>query len=241
MLLALALLTRPLAAAGGDEEGCLLCHGHPLRQHPAAGRPDLRVEDPPGALHASLFCSDCHPDARSAPHPARPGPASCIGECHGGPAERAAAHRRASFGGLTEVHRALSAPAAPCLLCHRQGDRPGGRAPLSGRCEGCHPAQKAASERGVHARAAAGGGAVDCARCHRAHRADRGNAPVASCDGTGCHGRVDEGMRALAAHDGSRRAGGGPGGLAAGLVFVAIVGAGWLGGRLLGAVRGGVS
>ena len=71
-------------AVAGDEEGCLFCHRLELHRSSAIAKgSNLRVWDPPGGLHDSLYCSDCHQDAKVAPHPSLPGPATCIGECHG--------------------------------------------------------------------------------------------------------------------------------------------------------------
>ena len=237
-LFALLLVLSAAAAKGADEEGCLLCHRLSLKQHPSAGRSDLRVQDPPRGIHESLFCSDCHGDAKVAPHPAPPGPASCLGECHGGKPDHMASHRRASFGGLTEAHRRLSEPAAPCLLCHRADDRPGDPVPVAARCGSCHPARRSTAERGVHGRLAGARETGLCPQCHRPHpSADASVAAGASCEGTGCHASVSVRMRRLAGHGGTSGRKRGPGGVVMALAFAAIASGGWLLGRFLEAGR----
>lgn len=237
MMLALCVALVPVGSSAADEEGCLLCHRLPLRQHPSGGRMELRVQAAPGGIHASLFCSDCHGDARVAPHPAPPGPASCVGECHGGKPDRVASHRRASFGGLTETHRRIASPAAPCLLCHKADDRPGDAAGVASRCGGCHEAELTTAERGVHGRIAGARETGLCPSCHRPHppSASAGESGP-SCDGKGCHAGVTPGMRRLSGHGNHERGGGG--GVAAILVFASVASGGWLIGELLGASAG---
>ncbi len=212
-----------------DEEGCLLCHGLDLRA--AASEPDgreLRVREAVGGSHDALFCSDCHPDARRAPHAAVPGPAQCIGECHGEAAGARESHRRASYGGLSESHRGLSTPDAPCRLCHRATDRPGSRETVLARCAGCHAGERASERRGVHARLSGRGASGLCASCHVPHPATPG-AAKAACDGAGCHKGVSDAMRRLVGHK-ARVAGGR---LSEAGVLIAFAAAGWIAGRRL--------
>ncbi len=212
-----------------DEEGCLFCHGLDLRSPgPEQGGRDLRVREPVGGSHDGLFCSDCHPDARRAPHAAMPGPAQCIGECHGQTAGAKASHQRASYGGLSEPHRRLSSPEAPCRLCHRATDRAGSRDEVLARCAGCHAGQRASESRGVHARLSGRGGFGLCGGCHAAHPAAPG-ATKAACDGRGCHQGVTPGMKRLVGHKG-----GVAGGRASEAgVLVGFAALGWIVGRRL--------
>lgn len=227
------------AASAGDQEGCQFCHR--LEIHRSSGQAkggDLRVWEAPGGLHDPLYCSDCHLDARIAPHPATPGPATCIGDCHGSTSEDRSSHQRASFGGGIEFHRNLSAPRAPCLLCHRASDKKGDTETIGARCGGCHPAEKDSVERGVHARFFRGGTGGMCARCHRAHP-DGEDAPKVSCDGEGCHGKVTGTMRRLAEHEKKGAAGESAGKIPRAGVFLFIIVLGWASGRFLSPATGG--
>lgn len=220
-------------AGAGDEEGCLFCHRLELHRSsaPAKGG-DLRVWDPPGGLHNSLYCSDCHQDARIAPHPAMPGPATCIGECHGSDQEAIASHRRASFGGANETHRMLSAPRAPCLVCHQATDKKGDTEAIEARCGWCHAAERNSVAQGVHARFFRKDQAELCARCHRAHPEEE-SFPGVACGGPGCHREVTEAMWKLGSHDttGEREKPGGK--ISRAGVFLLIVSFGWVSGRFL--------
>ncbi len=216
-------------ARAADEEGCLLCHGLDLRAA-ATGRDgrDLRVREALGGIHDALFCSDCHADARKAPHAAAPGPAQCIGECHGQTAAARESHRRASYGGLSEPHRTLSAPDAPCRLCHGATDRRGSAEAILARCAGCHASERASEARGVHARLSGSGGFGLCGDCHPAHPAAAGGAKAA-CEGRACHQGVSAGMRRLVGHKGG--VAGGPASEAGAVVGFAVLG--WIVGRRL--------
>lgn len=208
------LLTLPwlwLPAAGsvyaGDEEGCLFCHRLEIRAaEPLPGGRDLRVWETPGGPHGALYCSDCHPDAGKAPHAAAPGPAQCIGDCHGQSARAKESHRRASFGGLIEPHRSLASPGAPCRLCHRASDPPGRIEAIIARCAGCHDRARESVARGVHARLAGRAGAGMCPDCHAVHSSAAGGVK-ASCAGAGCHASVTDAMRRLAGHAGKEAQG----------------------------------
>ncbi|HEY5997337.1 MAG TPA: hypothetical protein VIU29_09955, partial [Candidatus Deferrimicrobiaceae bacterium] len=118
-MLALALLGMIRAAHAADQEGCLFCHRLELA-NAGATVSDLRVAEPSRALHAGLYCSDCHPDAKVTPHAVPPGAARCIDDCHSaGTGTVPETHRRAAFGGLTETHRRTAMPDSPCILCHK--------------------------------------------------------------------------------------------------------------------------
>lgn len=204
--IAFALAWICLPAAGpvlaGDEEGCLFCHRLELRAaDPSPDGRDLRIWETPGGPHGALYCSDCHPDAGKAPHAANPGPAQCIGECHGQSATAKESHRRASFGGLIEAHRGLASPGTPCRLCHRASDKAGGRGLIVVRCAGCHEGARESVARGVHARIGGRRGAGMCPDCHAVHPAATAGGKV-SCAGPGCHASVTVGMKRLALHAG---------------------------------------
>jgi hypothetical protein len=233
-LLAGVLLLLGGYAMAGDEEGCLFCHRLELHQSSAlAIGSNLRVWDPPGGLHDSLYCSDCHQDAKEAPHPALPGPATCIGECHGSDPEATASHRRASFGGANETHRILSSPRAPCLLCHRATDKKGDTGTIESRCGGCHAGERNSVAQGVHARFYRKDEWELCARCHRVHTEGE-NSPQVACNGQGCHGgEVTEAMRRLGSHEtkgGERKT---AGKIPRAGVFLLIAAFGWVSGRFL--------
>lgn len=229
LLSGLASLLAPAPARAVDEEGCLFCHGLDLRSA-ASGRDgrDLRVWESPGGYHDALFCSDCHTDARRAPHAAAPGPAQCIGDCHGQTGASKEKHRRASFGGLTESHRNLSSPGAPCRICHRAYDRAGATAGILERCAGCHAGQRESEYGGVHARVSGRRGVDLCAGCHAAHPAGAVVAK-ATCGASGCHPAVTAGMMRLVGHKG-RIAGGRASETG---VLIGIAALGWIVGRRL--------
>ncbi len=232
------VLLAAVPARAVDEEGCLFCHGLDMRSPaPEPDGRDLRVQDPLGGAHVALFCSDCHRDARKAPHAAEPGPAQCIGECHGQTPGAMASHRRASYGGLSEPHRGVSSPEAPCRLCHRARDRAAMRAAVLERCAGCHPSQRDSEARGVHARIAGPRGSGLCAACHVPHAATPGGAK-ATCGGPGCHQGVTAGMRRLVGH----KAGGAGTRAAEAGILIGIAALGLIAGRRLsppGAAGGG--
>ncbi len=238
--LAWICVAAPGPVLAGDEEGCLFCHSLELRvAGPSADGRDLRVWETPGGSHGALYCSDCHPDAGKAPHAAVPGPAQCIGECHGQTALAKESHRRASYGGLIESHRILASPGAPCRLCHRATDKGGNRGLIVARCAGCHGRIRESVARGVHARIGGAGGAGMCPECHVAHPVAPGGRK-ASCAGAGCHPSVTVGMRRLALHGGDQARGWAPRRAAEGGIIVGFAALGLLLGRRLSPAGKGV-
>lgn len=215
------------AALAADQEGCLLCHRLDLRVAADGAEKSLKVHDPPGGLHMTLYCSDCHPDAGNAPHAAPPGAAQCIGECHGGNVGATASHRRAAYAGITESHRRLSPGGSPCRLCHSAADRLGDRSAIQGRCAGCHRKEYDVAAAGPHG--AFANSARFCVDCHPAHP-EGGVAAAASCAAPGCHARVTPAMRSLVDHRGR---GGTGGGVAHTALFFLLAFAGWAAGRCL--------
>lgn len=187
-------------AMSDDQEGCLFCHGLGLVVRAGQEVRYIGVGEHPGSAHASLYCSDCHPDAKVVPHPARPNPASCVGECHGVTPSARDTHRRASVGAGVEAHRKASFPRGPCLLCHGGADRAGDKAAADARCRGCHGEKEADIRRGVHARVFSVPAANRCAACHPPHRGSAG-AAAPSCDGPACHAKVSPRMLRLAGHE----------------------------------------
>jgi len=200
--LAAAVFVATPPAMAADQEGCLLCHRLELRVGADEAERNLKVHDSPDWLHKSLYCSDCHPDARNAPHTAPPVAAQCIGECHGGNDTAVASHRRAAFAGFTESHRRASPGKSTCRLCHSAADRKGDRSAKERQCAGCHRREYDAAAAGPH------GGFANtprfCVNCHPAHpeSASAGTSGVASCAAPGCHARVSPVLRALADHRG---------------------------------------
>ncbi len=197
----------------------------------------MRVSDARGGPHEPLYCSDCHPDAKTAPHQAAPGPAGCIGDCHSNSPGSVETHRAASFGGLNEGHRRISAPRAPCLLCHQAEDRLVNRDAIVYRCTGCHVRERDSVARGVHARIRGPSGGGICAGCHLAHKTPAKSqiVPVgkANCAGKECHGNVTDGMKKLGGHDSGAESGSTPGKTAAAGVFLAVAALGGMSSRLL--------
>lgn len=234
-LLAFGLCAVINTAEAADQEGCLFCHRLELA-HAGSRLSDLRVTEQGKGLHSGLYCSDCHPDARMAPHSVSPGAARCIEECHGaGAGVVPESHRRAAFGGLTEAHRQVSMPSSPCLACHKADDPPSAASPAAGRCRECHRGQAYSMSWGVHGGSLGKGNRGGCIACHPPHpstppggRAAKG----ATCGGTGCHVNVTEEMKSLGMHgkgDPSERPGRGAG-LA---LYCAIAVLGILPGRLM--------
>ncbi|GAB4231311.1 MAG: hypothetical protein OHK0028_06230 [Deltaproteobacteria bacterium] len=231
MLVTFAFLFLPVCgpARATDQEGCLLCHRLALRVVKSGEEKSLMVHDAPGSAHDPLFCSDCHTDARNVPHPAAPGIAQCIGECHGGGEGPVASHRSAAFGGLAESHRGALPGRATCPLCHRAADRKGDRAAPQRRCAGCH----------AEARSAAAGPHGDrastpsfCTDCHPPHGGGKGQVgqELSSCGGPGCHARASRELRSLGDHRGQ---GGAGRGAAKGILFFFLACAGWVAGAVL--------
>ena len=218
------------AARASDQEGCLLCHRLALRVATDGAERSLKVHDPPDGLHKALYCSDCHPDARNAPHAVPPGAAQCIGECHGGNDGAIASHRRAAFAGFTESHRRVSPGRSPCRLCHSAADRTGDRSEKERRCAGCHRKEYDVAAAGPHG--AFANTARFCADCHPAHPEGSAAATtgVASCAGPGCHARVSPGLRALVDHRGQDGKGRGFG---RSLLFFLLAFTGWAAGSAL--------
>jgi hypothetical protein len=235
----LFLLVGAGAARASDEEGCLFCHRLEIGNADGGGVWNLRVFDPPGALHAGLYCSDCHPDAKMMPHLAVPAAARCIGECHSSSVAELARHRRASFGGLTEVHRQRALPGTPCSLCHRNNDRPGDRKALLARCRGCHEEKYRSVREGVHGHLAAEGNEGMCAGCHIVHPpsgTDELRGPAVTCTEAGCHARITGKMKRLGGHGDTERL---PSSRAGAAVLCAIAVLGILPGRFLAVRRTG--
>lgn len=221
-LLGMALALLAGVAFPADQEGCLLCHRLGLRIAPDGVGRSLDVRDAPGGSHGTLYCSDCHPDARTIPHAVSPGPSRCIGECHGTPAGSGSSHRRAAFGGLTEAHRNVAYPRPPCLACHAYGDARGEIAAVDARCVACHRNEALAVRKGPHWRMARTSGG--CVGCHPAHPQGAAGKTAANCAGAGCHPRSTPGMRAIVDH---RAAESGTGIWAKGVLFLAVAVAAW--------------
>ena len=224
------------AAAGGDQEGCLFCHRLELVRATKNTHVSLRVWDPPGAPHGQLYCSDCHPDAGNAPHTAPPGPARCIGDCHGSTLSASASHKMASFGGLTEPHRSVTAPAAPCRICHGGLDHRVGPGEIVARCVGCHAREGESLARGIHGRLPRG---TVCIGCHPPHPEREMAGKGVSCEGSGCHASVSGRMILLSSHDTGGAMAGEGGRFARIALFLAIAAAGWASGNRLSPARRG--
>ncbi|GAB4367182.1 MAG: hypothetical protein Kow00128_11430 [Deltaproteobacteria bacterium] len=224
------MLAASAAVARGDGEGCLFCHRLELVRTLPERAVFLRVWDPPGGVHAKLFCSDCHVDAKHAPHAAPPGPAGCIGSCHGSDETAVESHRRAAFGGLTEAHRSAASPFAPCRFCHAAADPAGDTGRIVTRCSRCHSSQAASLSRRIHNRLPV---PKACVGCHPPHREATPGKPPVSCNGAGCHPEVSKRALALAAHEVPGTASGVAGTVGRPALFLLIVLAGWGTGRFL--------
>lgn len=199
----LALTALLSSAHAADQEGCLFCHRLELART-GTRVSDLRVTEPPGKFHDGVYCSDCHPDAKMAPHTVTPGAARCIDECHAnGAGNVPESHRRAAFGGTTESHRHAAMPSSPCLFCHRADDPPSAAFPASARCKGCHAGEALSVAEGVHGGLATNRPGGACPACHVPHPSGMAGSRtdnVATCRGAGCHEQVTDRMKALGGH-----------------------------------------
>jgi len=230
LLFGILMLAATAANAGGDEEGCLFCHRLELVRALPGRSVSLRVWDPPGGAHAMLYCSDCHPDAKHAPHVAPPGPAGCIGSCHGSTETASGSHRKAAFGGLMEAHRAAAAPFAPCRLCHAAKDPAKDPAGIVRRCGRCHASQAGSLSRGIHGRLSR---QAVCIGCHPPHREVGPGESAVACDGSGCHRKASKREIRLAGHDAKAPGAGVGGRLGRSVLFLLIALSGWGTGRFL--------
>ena len=137
-----------------------------------------------GTVHASLACTDCHSAAKTLPHPARLGPASCNSKCH--------SKNRSDYmqGAHAEALAKGDKNAPTCTTCHGghdilpKSDRRSTIHPLNivRICGGCHQLHQTGLDNkqhieqyldSVHGRALVKGGlavSATCADCHGSHR-----------------------------------------------------------------------
>lgn len=137
-----------------------------------------------GTVHANLACTDCHAAAKTLPHPAKLGPASCNSSCH--------SKNRSDFmqGAHAEALAKGDKNAPTCTTCHGghdilpKQDRLSKIHPLNvvKTCGGCHQLHQGGQDNkqhvqqyldSVHGRALMKGGlavSATCADCHGSHR-----------------------------------------------------------------------
>jgi hypothetical protein len=167
-------------ALGGDEEGCLGCHGLPGFAVRSAGTARNLWLDPASfdrSAHAELGCRECHGDIASIPH-GEVREVGCGQACHG----RSAGGKLYSHEGLyweyaASSHGSARSPRIGCLVCHLEPERreTAERDKLgeARRCASCHRNSPLVlawfSNRHAVALAAGSSRAPSCPDCHGAH------------------------------------------------------------------------
>jgi hypothetical protein len=185
---AAVVLAAPGLAAGGDEEGCLDCHGlagFAVRDTGkarvlgvAAGRFDA-------SAHGDLGCRECHADIASIPH-GEHRDAACGQACHGhGTGGKEFSHESLYWEYTASVHGGARSRKIGCLLCHpspeRQETAERDKLEEARRCAACHRENPMVatwfSDR--HFLALAGGNrrAPSCPDCHSSHGVRPASAP----------------------------------------------------------------
>jgi len=151
-----------------------------------AGRGGLFVTDRTlaGTVHAGLACTDCHAAAKTLPHLAKLGPASCDSKCH--------IKNQSDYmqGAHAEALAKGDKNAPTCTTCHGGHDilpKPDRRSTINPLnivkiCGGCHQLHQTGQDNkqhvqqyldSVHGRALVNGGlavSATCADCHGSHR-----------------------------------------------------------------------
>ena len=177
---ALLVLAGPEFARGGDEEGCLGCHGlsgFAVRAAGSARNLWLDVESYDRSAHGELACRECHGDIASIPH----GEAREVGcglACHG----QSAGVKRYSHEGLyweyaASSHGTARSPRIGCLVCHpepvRREEVARDKLGEARRCAACHRGSERVqawfSDGHAVALAAGSARAPSCPDCHGTH------------------------------------------------------------------------
>jgi hypothetical protein len=185
---AAVVLGVPGRAAGGDEEGCLDCHGlagfavrdggKVLPLGIAAGKYDV-------SPHGALGCRECHADIASVPH-GEHRDVGCGQPCHGlGAAGREFSHEGLYWEYTASAHGSARSRKIGCLVCHPSPERRESaerdKLEEARQCAACHRGSPAVaawfSDR--HFLALAGGNrrAPSCPDCHSAHRVRPASVP----------------------------------------------------------------
>lgn len=212
-VIGVTLLFSGLVAA--DDSACLECHGSAQQVRDAASAMELDLEAArvtaltvgprqPGALHADVACTDCHPGAEEVPHPATVTQGNPCATCHEGALTAVNASVHGDPAGGTALRN-------PCWSCHGAHDIFPTKDPASNlspphvaaRCLACHNKREYLT--GEHGRAVQLGGldvAATCVSCHGGHdiqkhtlassRVNRRN--ISHTCGT-CHARVEAAYR----------------------------------------------
>lgn len=187
-VLLLGLLAAPAQSRGGDQEGCLGCHGLAgLAVRSGAGARVVAIDAGAYDLsaHGEIGCRDCHADIASIPH-GEPREVSCGLPCHGQTAGgKPYSHERLYWEYAASSHGRPGAHRIACLVCHPAPARreDGGR-DKSGEarlCAACHRGSERVlawfSDRHALALAAGSPRAPSCADCHGSHGVHGVSAP----------------------------------------------------------------
>lgn len=180
------VLGGPGSARGGDEEGCLDCHGLPGFAVRAGGKVWslwLDAASLDSSAHAEVGCRECHADIVSIPH-GETREVGCGQPCHSRSAGQPYSHEGLYWEYTASSHGRSRSPRIGCLVCHPEpGLREDGTRDKLGearRCSACHrgsPQVRAwFSDRHALALAAGSTRAPSCPDCHGAH----GVRPVAA-------------------------------------------------------------
>jgi len=217
---AAVLLGVPGLAAGGDEEGCLDCHGlagfavRDAGKVRALGVDAVRFN---ASAHGDVGCRECHADIASIPH-GEHRDVGCGQPCHGqGVGGKEYSHEGLYWEYTASAHGSSRTRKIGCLVCHPSPERREGverdKLEEARQCAACHSGSPAVaawfSDR--HFLALAGGNrrAPSCPDCHSAHRVRPASAPESTVNakhlaetcsngarGTGrkgaCHGALGE-------------------------------------------------
>ena len=187
-LLLLALLAAPPPARGGDQEGCLGCHGLAglaIREGGAARALAVDVEAYDVSAHGELGCRECHADIASIPH-GEPREVGCGLPCHGQTAGgKPYSHERLYWEYAASSHGRPGARRIACLVCHpapARRESAGRDKPLEARrCAACHRGSGRVldwfSDRHAVALAAGNPRAPSCPDCHGSHGVHGVSAP----------------------------------------------------------------
>jgi hypothetical protein len=184
----LLLLAAPRAARGGDEEGCLGCHGLSALAVREAGKTRslaIAADVFDRSAHGDLGCRECHVDIASIPH-GETRDVGCGQPCHGqSTGGKAYSHEGLYWEYAASSHGSAQAPRIGCLVCHpvpeRRESEERDKLGEARRCASCHrgSAQVRAWFTDRHYLALAGGNArvPSCPDCHSAHRVRPAAAP----------------------------------------------------------------
>jgi len=175
-------------AAGGDEEGCLDCHGLAGLAVRDAGKVralGIGARSADASMHGELGCRECHADIASIPH-GEHRDVGCGQSCHGQSKDgREFSHEGLYWEYTASAHGSARSRKIGCLVCHPSPERRDtaerNKLEEARRCASCHRENPLVrdwfSDR--HFLALVGGNrlAPSCPDCHSSHRVRPAAAP----------------------------------------------------------------